>query len=591
MQKRFILCCLLFTLLALSGGVRLRGEAIEPTDAKSSAEVSNFAMLDHRGRLYELRRMPGKAVVLFFTANECPIARQSASKLRKLRETFSDRGVDILMVNSSMADDRKSISKEMADLGAWHIPVLKDDAQGVAQHLGVKRTGETIAISTKDWKIFYRGAIDDQLVEGSQKPQATEHYLEDALNQFLDEKLIARAKTVARGCLISFEGSAESDTPVGYAKDVAPLLERKCVHCHSAGNIGSWSMSSYKKVKSMGSMIEEVLLARRMPPWDADPAIGKFANDGSLTVPEKQTLLRWVRQGAPRGEGDDLLELSPTKPAADWPLGQPDIVLRLPKPEEIPATGVLDYRHIPVLAGNTNEAWVGGVWVRPGNNKVVHHVIARVKDGRKDHLGQREMFAGWAPGATQGWYPQGAGKLLPANAKFDFEMHYTPNGTPQTDQTEIGLYLLKEKPSKRFESVPVVNAQFEIPAGNPEAQTEAMYGFTRGATLHSVTPHMHLRGRSMKFELLSPDGKRETICSVPRYDFNWQLTYVLAKPRKILPGAWAVLSGSWDNSPRNPANPDPKKTIHWGDQSFDEMFLGWYNVTWDAEPAKQLSSK
>jgi peroxiredoxin len=577
-------------LLCLSNPSPVRAEAIESTNPRTPSEVLNFAMLDHRGRLHELRRMPGKAVVLFFTANECPIARQSASKLRSLREKFAERGVDILMVNSTMDEDRKSISKEMANLGAWHIPVLKDDTQGVAQHLGVKRTGETIAISTRDWTIFYRGAIDDQLVEGSQKPQPTERYLEDALNQFLDGKPIATAKTIARGCLISFEGSAESDA-VSYAKDIAPILERKCVHCHSPGNIGSWSMSEHKKVKGMSAMIEEVLLARRMPPWDADPAVGKFANDSSLTVPEKQTLLRWIHQGAPRGDGDDSLEKSPAKPAPEWPLGQPDIVLRLPKPEEIPATGVLDYRHITVVAGNTNEAWVGGVWVKPGNNKIVHHVIARVKDGRKDHLGQREMFAGWAPGATQRWYPQGAGKLLPTNAKFDFELHYTPNGTPQTDQTEIGLYLLKEKPAKRFESVPVVNSQFEIPAGNPNAETEAMYGFTRGATLHSVTPHMHLRGRSMKFELLSPDGKRETIASVPRYDFSWQLTYVLAKPRKILPGTWALLSGSWDNSPRNPANPDPKKTVHWGDQSFDEMFLGWYNVTWDAEPAKQLSSK
>ena len=201
------------------------------------------------------------------------------------------------------------------------------------------------------------------------------------------------------------------------------------------------------------------------------------------------------------------------------------------------------------------------------------------------------MFAGWAPGATQGWYPQGSGKRLPANARFDFEMHYTPNGSEQTDQTEIGLYLLKEKPTKRFESVPVVNTTFEINPGDANAKTDGMHAFTRGAILHSVTPHMHLRGRTMNFELLTPDGKRETVCSIPRYDFNWQLTYVLAKPRPIVPGTWALLSGSWDNSAKNPANPDPKKTVHWGDQSFDEMFLGWYNVTWDMEPPKQLSSK
>jgi len=575
-------CCILLALLAWETAPQLCASS-EPTPGDPK-EVMNFALLDQRGQLHELRRSSGRAVVLYFTANECPVARQSTAKIRKLRETYFTRGIEVWMVNSSPGDDRKSIAREMSELHAYHVPVLKDDTQGLARHLGVRRTGEAIAISTKDWSIFYRGAIDDQMIEGAQKPKPEVRYLETALNDFLAGQRIERPKTTARGCLLHFDGGeGPDDTPVSYAKQIVPILETKCVRCHQPGQIGSWAMTSHKKVKSMSSMIEEVILTRRMPPWDADPAIGKFANDASLELAQAQTLLRWVHQGAPRGDGADPLEqYAAAPPPEHWPIGQPDIVMRLPKPESIPATGVLDYRHIEVQAGNTNDAWVGGIWIRPGNNLVVHHVIARLKDGgRKDHLGQTEMFAGWAPGATRGHFPEGSGKFIPKMARFDLEMHYTPNGTPQTDQTEVGLYLLPGKPAKRFESVPVVNATFELPPGAADTQVQAMYGFRRHAVLHSVTPHMHLRGRWVRFETLSPDGRRETICSVPRYDFNWQMSYALTEPKPIVPGTWAVLTGGYDNSSLNPANPDPKKMVHWGEQSFDEMFLGWYNVTWD----------
>ncbi len=564
-----------FTLALVSLGIA--GTAVRAT------EVSNFALFDQRGRLYEMRRTNSRAVVLFFTANGCPVARQSVAKLDRLRDAYTARGIDILLVNSSSGDDRQSIIKEMRELRTPYLPVLKDDTQGLARHLRATRTGEAVAISTKDWSVFYRGALDDQTVEGAQKPAPTERYLEMALDAFLEGRPVTVAKTAARGCAIALDGGEGPDSaPVSYAQHVAPILQKNCVSCHSPGNIGSWSMSGHKKVKSMSAMIEEVILTRRMPPWDADPAHGKFSNNTSLSLSEAQTLLRWVHQGAPRGEGDDPLAGVKIPPATDWPLGPPDIVLRLPKPENIPATGVLDYRHIEVLAGNATAGWVGAVTVRPGNRKVVHHLIARLKEGgQKDHTGGKEMFVGWAPGAYSGKYPQGSGKYLPANARFDLEMHYTTNGSPQTDQTEVGIYLLKEKPALRYESIPVINASFEIQPGEADAQVQAMYGFKQGATLHSVTPHMHLRGRTMKFETLSPDGKRAVIASIPRYDFNWQQTYMLAQPRPIAPGTWAVLTGSFDNSTRNPSNPDPKKTVRWGEQSFDEMFLGWYNVTWE----------
>ncbi len=574
----------------------LIGAAAAPTTGEVGVltpEVPNFALLDLQGRMHELRRAQGKAVVLFFVANDCPVVRQNVSKIRDLRERLARKGVEFLLVNASPADDSRAIQKQMMELGVWHLPLLKDEVQGITRKLGVRRTAEVVAISTHDWSVFYRGAIDDQVVEGAGKPQPTERYLETALNQFLDGKPVTLSRTATRGCLLTFEGGdVAENTPVSYSREIAPLLQRKCVGCHSPGNIGDGAMVSYRKVKGMSATIEEVVLGHRMPPWDADPHFGSFTNNTSLAVTEAQTLLRWIRQGAPRGEGEDILETTPPPaPAAEWPLGTPDIVLRLPATQKIPATGVLDYRHIEVRAGNTNEGWVGAIWVKPGNRKVVHHVIARVKNGgNKDHLGEREMYAGWAPGSSQGWFPKGSGKRLPANAVFDLELHYTTNGSEQTDDSEIGLYLVREPVQQRYESVPVVNAQFEIQPGDPDSQVEGMYCFKKAALLHSVTPHMHLRGRWMKFEILYPDGRRETVCSVPRYDFNWQLTYALIKPLRIPAGTWVRLSGGYDNSARNPANPGPDRMIHWGEQSWDEMFLGWYNVTWDLPPEKTTAS-
>ena len=546
-------------------------------------EVANFMLIDHRGEAHELRRTGGRAVVLFFTGNGCPVARQATAKLLDLQARYRDRGVTLLLVNSNTGDDRPGIAGEARELGAWDLPVLHDDTHGVARHLGVQRTGEAVAIRTDDWSVFYRGAIDDQFVEGAGKPSVGRAHLAEALDALLTDRPVEVPTTTARGCRIFSEADAKwAGREVSYTSEVAPILRAKCVDCHSRGNIGSWVMSGHRKVRSMASMIEEVILTRRMPPWDADPHVGQLAGATALTVSEAQTLLHWIGQGAPRGDGPDPLDGLEVPPAPDWPLGPPDIVLRLPRPEVIPATGVLDYRHVEVRLTNETPAWVRATWVKPGNRRVLHHVIARLKEGGfTDNLGQDEMYVGWAPGTALGDFPRGTGKYLPPGARFDLELHYTPCGSEQTDATEIGLYLADEKPGRRYESVPVIQTDFEIPPGNPRAEVTAHYSFDRPATLHSVTPHMHLRGRSMRFEVEFPDGRRETVCSVPRYDFNWQLTYPLAEPLRLPAGTRVRLVGTFDNSPGNPSNPDPTVAVHWGEQSWEEMFLGWYNVEWD----------
>ena len=553
-------------------------DAPDPVPPRAKAgEVINFALLDHHGLFHELRRVEGRVVVLFFTGVGCPIARQSLLKLRTLQQRHTGRGVTVWLINSNSQDDRDSIRQEAEDFRSDPLPVLKDDTQGVARFFGVKRTCETIAISTKDWRVIYRGAIDDQFTEGTTRPQPAEKFLETALEEFLADKPVAKPQTVAKGCLIHFEAASDpAHGTVSFAKEVAPILVRKCVGCHRPGDIGSWVMADYKKIKGMSAMIQEVILARRMPPWGADPHFGKFANDRSLTVAEAQTLLRWIEEGSPRGDGEDPLPAS-AQPTPDWPLGPPDYVIRLPRPEQIPATGVLDLRHHFLNAPFTNDVWIGGLDVKPGNRTVLHHVTLRtIVPGQTfaDPVG----FAGWNPGYTSSRFPEGTGKHFPKGVRFHVDLHYTPIGTPQTDQTEIGFYVLPAAPKIALEGRAVWDTTISIPPGEPDFKTVAVGGFERDTLLYDFRPHMHWRGAWFKFELLLPSGRRETLLSVPRYDFNWQTTYLLAEPRRVPAGAWMLCSAGFDNSARNPANPDPAKRLHWGEQSWDEMFIGHFSA-------------
>ena len=565
--------------VAISCAACRAGDDSAQAQRPRAEEIINFSLLDCLGRSYELRRTDARVVILFFTGNGCPIARQSIPKLKALRKHFADRGVTIWMINSNTQDDRESIEHEADEFKEAPLPVLIDDTQQIARMLAVKRTAETICIDTRDWTVFYRGALDDQLVEGAQKPAATEKYVENAVEELLSGKTISHPGTAARGCLITFDTEAAAGgAPVSYNKEIAPLLQSKCVGCHSPGNIGPFALSSYQKVKGHAEMIREVLATRRMPPWDADPRFGHFQNDRSLSLAQKKLLLRWIDQGLPRDDGPDPLPQAAVS-ASLWPLGQPDFIVKLPSPQQIPATGVLDYRYVDVPSPTTNDVWLAAAVFRPDNHRVVHHLIVRVKYPETPGQAKDDAFlTGWAPGNDYLGYPEGTGKFLGKGATLNFELHYTADGKPETDQSELGLYVLKSPPKLALQTLAAYNLDVLVPAHEPQAPSYAIYGFKHDAWLFNLTPHMHLRGSWFKFEALYPDGGRETLLSVPRYDFNWQTIYRLSEPKKMLAGTWILCTGGFDNSPRNPSNPNPDKRVTWGDQSFDEMFIGFMDA-------------
>jgi hypothetical protein len=591
----------------------------------------NFSLLDYHGRHHELRRANAQVVVLYFTGFRCPMAKQGVPKLKKLEAAYRSKGVAVWLVNATPQDDPNDTmvaaigqlgaegkldrfvpkSAENADtlnrIGAMSsladtmprnlllgdpanlrrqvlrsvmgpLTVLRDDKQLVAHYFGVTRTCETIAIDTKNSRVIYRGALDDQAVPGAQKPAPTENYLADALDAFLAGKPIATPTSQAHGCLITFADELEAKQ-VSYREKIAPLLQAKCVNCHSPGNIGPFALASHQDVKDWSAMIREVVMDRRMPPWDADPAFGKFTNDCSLSPEESRTLARWIELGCPHDGGDDPLA-APTTPPGKWALGKPDFVVPLPERQEIPATGTLDYRYIDSEFAMPHDAWLRAAVCRPENPAVVHHIIVRVKypKGYTDIPQEAYLFTTWAPGVPQAECPKDTGVFLPKGARFRFEMHYTTNGEPQTDQSAMGLYLAAAPPKMRLEVRACETRDLEIPPGEPNAQHLASYCFKRDAIVFDVGPHMHLRGKWFKFQLLYPNGRRETLLSVPRYDFNWQTGHRLAEPKRVPAGTWMLCTGAFDNSKSNPHNPDPNRQVEWGLQTWDEMFMGFITV-------------
>jgi peroxiredoxin len=563
----------------------LRAEDSAAPKIKPGREVPDFAMLDQKGRFHELRRTDAKVVMLYFTANGCPVARKTVPALKKLQEQFAEAGVRIWMVNSNPGDDRESIKEEAQEFKTGTLPTLLDETQGVAAVLNVRRTGTAVCIETTGWTVFYQGAVNDQYVEGAEKPVPTENFVAEALNNFLTGKPIEKPRTTAHGCLITIQNK-----PISYAKDVAPILHAKCFHCHSPGNIGPIKMTSYKKVAGVADMIQEVVLARRMPPWHADRRHGTFQNDFSLSVDEARTLLRWIEAGAQRDESpeSDLLE-SAVPPSQGWRLGEPDTIVSLPKVEEIPATGIQEYRHIRVAAPFAEDVWVKGVVAKPDNARVVHHIIVRVREkGQKEDRQNDAFLIGWAPGSPEMYFPEGTGKRIKKGSTLEFEMHYTASGKPEKDQSRIGIYLHKEKPAMVLKTQAAYNLDFEISPGEGSESAAATYVFKKEGLLFDMSPHMHLRGSWFKFEALYPSGEREVLLSVPHYDFKWQHNYRLKEPKRMPAGTWILCSGGFDNSRQNPNNPNSKIPVHWGDQSFEEMFIGFMDV---AEIPTQNPSK
>lgn len=372
-----------------------------------------------------------------------------------------------------------------------------------------------------------------------------------------------------------------ADDPT-YSRDIAPIFQQSCQQCHHEGEAAPMSLTSYSETRPWAKAIVDSVVSRTMPPWHADPAHGEFENDPRLKDSEIELVRKWVAAGAPEGDPKDLPP--PLEFDDDWSIGVPDLVVTIPTPHSVPATGDDEWVDTELELNLDSDKWIQAVEVRPSSRRVVHHVMVYVmQDEEADpfftgYLGRSAyLLSEHAIGNMGDVYPPGTGRLLKKNAKLLVQVHYHPNGTPETDQTSIGLKFHTDSSSvrRRVVTAPIANFALLIPANEAAYPLEAKQPFDRPAKLISFQPHMHFRGKSMRLELLHPDGRMETLCWVPKYNPNWQITYVFKSPVTIPAGAALVVNGVFDNSKDNPLNPDSEKEVKWGPFATDEMMIGW----------------
>ena len=553
------------------------------------AVVPDFSLKDIHRRPRSLGGFKDKkAFVVVFADTECPLANLYLPTEIELHRRYAGKGVQFMAINSSRQDSFVRVSAHAQEREV-PFPVLKDFDQKVADALGAQRTPEVFLLDANR-VIRYHGRIDDQYGVGFRRDKPARNDLAEALDELLAGKPITTPVTETSGCLIERPRKAAGGKEVTYAKHVAPLIQNRCQECHRPGEIGPFSLLGYDDAKKRTRRIREAVLEERMPPWHADPRHGKFSNDRRLTDDEREILLAWIDQGAQKGDDKDLPP--PLTFTKGWKIGEPDKVLAMAEEFKVPATGVLDYQRFVVDPGFKDDVWVQSAECRPGNREVVHHILVYILEpGRRDPYdrdGTASTLVGWAPGDMPAIYPPETARKIPARSTLLFEVHYTPNGTAQTDRSTVGIRFAKKPPANRVEMNILANMMLRIPPGATNHKGQLTYTFRNDASVLAFMPHMHLRGISARYDMTYPDGTTTTLLSVPDYDFGWQSVYRFEKPLQVPKGSKLTWTGRWDNSADNPRNPDPTKAVRWGLQTWDEMQNGWMELVWRAHADQKL---
>lgn len=552
--------------------------------------VGNFALIDHKGAYHELRKYgDSKALVIIATSPNCEKNLNQLPKYQLLKTRWERHGIRFVALDSSPMSERQQASAldELYHLG---MPILLDDSQLVTESLGISSAGQIVVVEPTRYQILYRGGLQNVSDNKSSASQPNQTWLEDVLNAVANSTLELPSSTVETsvdGCALDFPATAKfAKAGPDYVRDIVPILNENCVTCHVDGGIAPFAMDSHMMVQGWSPMMREVLMTKRMPPAQVDPAIKHFENARYMNTTDLQTLITWIDQGSPAGEyqTDPLTEIN--KPTSLWQLGEPDYVVEVPA-FTVPATGVLDYENITINLPFSDDVWVESVQHLPGDRRVLHHLLSfivpadyeeRIIEGENDEY--REFLEGYAPGKEDAsTFPEDSGVFVPAGSAVQLSLHYTTFGKETVDKTRIGLYFAESEPTYKYSTFSLSHGgkNIKIPPRDSDYKMSASHVFEDEIVLYGLRPHMHYRGKNMRMSVIYPNGTREDIINVPNYNFAWQPTYRLSEPMELPAGSRVMIEGAFDNSQYNSGNPDPDAVVKGGAQSWDEMFIGYFS--------------
>jgi hypothetical protein len=560
---------------------------LKPAEHGVGRLVPDIAFTDIANASHKLSSFPKqRAIVVAMTSTSCPLSKKYLPTLAQLAKNYSERGVKWVLVNpipTDTPDDIKAAQRVARDAIYVHD---KDGA--LARAVGALSTTDVVVLDPAR-TILFHGAIDDQYGLGYSIDAPRHRYLADALDAILAGKQPPLAATDAPGCTLSVASQPTAELAVTYHNRISRIVQRNCLECHCDGGVAPFSLATHKDVVAHAGMIKQVVEAGTMPPWFAKPhdpeqeqrKLSPWSNDRSLAEADKLDLLSWLGGGTPEGEPRDAPR--PIAFQKGWQIGKPDAVFKFPAAVPVKATGTMPYQNIVVETKLDEDKWVQAIEVQPGDRTVVHHMLVYLLAAGKDQVSMSEEAADerngyWAiyvPGNSTLIYPEGFAKALPKGANLRCQVHYVPSGTATTDQSRVGVVYAKKPPRHEVKVVGVGNPKIAIPPGAENHREEGILKMPYDIQVLSFLPHMHLRGKACRYRAVSTTNEIRTLLEIPHYDFNWQLLYRYYEPQPVLRGETIKFTAWFDNSAKNPANPDPTQTVRWGKQATDEMHLGY----------------